>query len=300
MTLALTLAFEPPEGDLMRRPPRPPGEPLVTGYMLWRIGYVSLLLVGATLGLYRWEIGQGASVELARTAAVNALVAGEGVYLINSRFFLAPSLSLRAWFGNRYAVLAIGILIGLQLVFTYAPFLQKAFGARGLSGEAWLRIVGAALAIFLAVELEKTLVRGWGTARPVAIPMCGSTRAVGTLAVLLGLTVGGQWLVTVWRVCEMFANGNTVTTLGLVFAGIAVALAGALLLDALATVWERGAATTALNLLAAAALLGSAWHAPAYPFEPEQLPWLLVSATALLALGAVVLALSFTLRRERP
>lgn len=110
--------------------------------MLWRIGYVSLLLVGATLGLYRWEIGQGASVELARTAAVNALVAGEGVYLINSRFFLAPSLSLRAWFGNRYAVLAIGILIGLQLVFTYAPFLQKAFGARGLSGEAWLRIVG--------------------------------------------------------------------------------------------------------------------------------------------------------------
>lgn len=311
VTLALTLAFEPPEGDLMQRPPRPPREPLVTRYMLWRIAYVSLLLVGATLGLYKWEIGQGSSVELARTAAVNALVAGELVYLINSRFFLAPSLSLRAWFGNRYAILAIVILIGLQLVFTYAPFMQSAFGARDLSGEAWLRIAGAALAVFLVVELEKAVVRRLGKpvlgkpVRPVAPEIRPARlwdRVAAVLAGLFGLVLLWQLLEVSGRLYTLAAGAQVgpITTIGMVLAVFAALLSLVLIVEALLGIKANKGSLTALKLLIPALLLAVAWHAPLYPFEPWHLPWLLAASTTLVVLGIAYLILSLMVRRTGP
>jgi magnesium-transporting ATPase (P-type) len=296
VTLGLTLAFEPPEGDLMHRPPRAPGEPLVTAYMLWRIGFVSLLLVGATLGLYEWEIGQGAPVETARTAAVNVLVAGELVYLINSRFFLAPSLSPRAWVGNRYAVLAILALAGLQLLFTYAPFMQSAFHTSGLPENVWWRIAGAALAVFLVVEGEKAVARGLGRApRSEAPPRTPMERAGLVLAGALGL-------VLVWQLAEvagyLYRSYGTAATTG---AGAALAVLAALLAavsiaEALLGLLDNGGSNTALKLLAPALLLAAARHAPGYPFEPRHLPWLLAGAAVLLALGVAYLALLLAAR----
>ena len=86
VTLSLSLAFEPAEANVMRRRLRDPGEPLVNGFMLWRIALVSVLLVIAPLSLFLWQTAQGVSREAARTVAVNALVIGEICYLFNSRF----------------------------------------------------------------------------------------------------------------------------------------------------------------------------------------------------------------------
>ncbi len=74
VTLALALAFEPTERDMMKRPPRPADEPLLTGYMVWRIAFVSAILVAGTFGLFLWERAHGADEALARTVAVNTLV----------------------------------------------------------------------------------------------------------------------------------------------------------------------------------------------------------------------------------
>lgn len=310
VTLALTLAFELPEGDLMRRPPRPPYEPLVTRYMLWRIAYVSLLLIVATLGLYRWEIDQGASVEMARTVAVNALVAGELVYLINSRFFLAPSLSLRAWFGNRYAVLAIIVLIAVQLIFTYAPFMQSAFGARDLNGHAWLRIAGAAMAIFLLVELEKAVVRLLAKpvpgkrlrpAAPEIRPAPVFDRAAAGLAGLVGLVLIWQLFAVSERLFSLVKSGEgdigPITLIGLVLAVFSALLAFALIAEALLGITVNKGSVTALKLLVPAVLLAVAWHAPLYPFESWHLPWLLAGSTTLLVLGIAYLILSLVIHR---
>src|SRR4051812_22787689 len=46
-TLGLVLAFEPAEADIMRRPPRTPAEPLLSGFLVWRVVLVSTLF---TLG----------------------------------------------------------------------------------------------------------------------------------------------------------------------------------------------------------------------------------------------------------
>jgi magnesium-transporting ATPase (P-type) len=297
VTLALTLAFEPPESGLMERQPRPPREPLVTPYMLWRIIYVSLLLVVATVGLYEWEIGQGTTVEEARTAAVNVLVAGEIAYLVNSRFFLASSLSLDAWIGNRYAVLATIILIGLQLLFTYAPFMQETFGSRGLGEEAWLRIAGAGLALFLIVEAEKAWTRR-RQPRPAVAPVPGRAArlAARLLAGALGLGIALQWSWVAGHLLAV-ALADVHSPVGLALAVLLALLSAALLAEALAGLRRESPAATALKFVAPALLLAAARHAPAYPFAPHDLPWLVAAATGLLAAGAAFLAFAGNRRR---
>ena len=84
VTLALSLAFEPPEQNVMRRPPRDAHEPILTHYLIWRVVFVSFIIMGGTMGMFLWEVQQGASIEYARTVAVNTLVMFEIFYLFNS------------------------------------------------------------------------------------------------------------------------------------------------------------------------------------------------------------------------
>ncbi|HWP01537.1 MAG TPA: HAD-IC family P-type ATPase [Methylococcus sp.] len=157
--LSLPLAFELPEDDVMKRPPRPPAEPLLTPFALWRIAFVAVLLVIGVLWLFFWEIERGASLEAARTAAVNTLVMGEIVYLFNSRYLYAASLSWRGLFGNRYVLMAVPILLAIQGLFGYAPFMQRAFGTTAIEASAWGRITLFGVLLLALVELEKWVLR---------------------------------------------------------------------------------------------------------------------------------------------
>ncbi len=159
VTLALSLAFEPAEKDVMRRPPRRAQESLLSGLLLERITLVSLLMVIATFGLFIWAREQGQSIELARTLAVNTLVVGEAFYLFNTRYLKASSLNWRALTGNRYALIALAVVVLFQLLFTYSGPLQSLFQTRTLEPFHWLLSLGAGLAVFLAVELEKAWLR---------------------------------------------------------------------------------------------------------------------------------------------
>ncbi|MCU0935792.1 MAG: HAD-IC family P-type ATPase [Gammaproteobacteria bacterium] len=165
VTLALALAFEPAERGVMRRPPRPPAEPLVTRLLLARIIYVSLLMVAVSFAVYEWELARGSSIETARTAVVNMLVVGELVYLFNVRHFVAHAFARDTLYGNPVAFWASVVLIGLQLLFTYAAPMQGVFQTAALDARSWLLIVALALAKFLAVEAEKWLLRRLGVRR---------------------------------------------------------------------------------------------------------------------------------------
>ncbi len=86
VTLALALVFEPAESDVMRRKPRDVHAPMLSGFMTWRILFVSVLMVIGTFGLFLWERLQGTDIETARTVAVNTLVIAEVFYLFNTRY----------------------------------------------------------------------------------------------------------------------------------------------------------------------------------------------------------------------
>jgi magnesium-transporting ATPase (P-type) len=159
VTLGLSLAFERAEADVMQRPPRNPGQSIMSRFMVWRVVFVSALMVSGALGLFLWEEARGAGIEASRTVAVNALVMGEIFYLFNCRYLLAPVSFFEGMLGNRYVLIAIGVLIGIQMLFTYTPVMQSLFGTTAIDVAAWARITVFGLLLFVAVEIEKYLIR---------------------------------------------------------------------------------------------------------------------------------------------
>ncbi|MBN2963999.1 cation-transporting P-type ATPase [Sulfurospirillum sp. T05] len=159
VTLALALSFEPSEPDIMRRPPRKSGERILDGVLVWRIGFVSVLIGGATMGVFFYEIHEGVGLEVARTIAVNTLVFGEIFYLFNARFLRTSSLRKEKLFSNPVAWVCVGILLVLQLVFVYMPFMQFLFASSALAWKHWFISLGIGMVIFGIVEAEKALMR---------------------------------------------------------------------------------------------------------------------------------------------
>lgn len=160
VTLAMALAFERAEPGVMQRPPRDPDQPLLSGFLLWRIPFVAILLWLGTFGHFVYmETVAGVSDELARTVAINTLVAGQAFYLLNLRLIHQPVLPGLELFRSHSMWLAIGVLVLLQLAFTYAPVMHTLFGTTAIGLDDWLRILGFGLAVFVIVELEKLVVR---------------------------------------------------------------------------------------------------------------------------------------------
>ena len=155
VTLALSTAFEPSEPDIMQRPPRSSDENIVTGFMLWRILFVGVLLVTGTLLHYGYMLGTGASQALASTAAINTLVVGQVFYLINNRFMYEPSWTLAGFIGSRAVLISVAVLAVLQLSFTYFPPMQFIFGTEGLPIDTWITILAYGMLLFILVEIEK-------------------------------------------------------------------------------------------------------------------------------------------------
>ncbi|MDF1523940.1 MAG: HAD-IC family P-type ATPase, partial [Trueperaceae bacterium] len=167
VTLALALAFEPPEATVMRRPPRDRDEPILSRYLVWRLAYVSAVMGGPTLWAFFALYAATDDLALARAVAINVLVAGEAAYLISTRFLTASALSRSRFFANPAVFVAIGLLVLLQAGFTYLPPMQRWFGVAGLEAGHWGFVAAAGLAVFAVVELEKAAVRWWATQRTV-------------------------------------------------------------------------------------------------------------------------------------
>lgn len=154
----------------MLRPPRETTRPILDRFGIWRVIFVSVGLLTLTLAAFFGMKSMDAGEAVARTAAVNALTVGQVFFLLNSRFKIGSSLSLRAHKGNRYLPMGIGAVVVLQLLFTYAPPLQVVFGTAPLPLWLWpLLLLGGAV-FFLLVEAEKAVIRSRSSARVTPAP----------------------------------------------------------------------------------------------------------------------------------
>jgi magnesium-transporting ATPase (P-type) len=165
VALGLVISFEPHELDVMRRAPRAVDRPILDGFGIWRVCFVGLALLALTLWAFFWMKSKDASDELARAVAVNALVIGQVFYLLNSRYKLDSSLSLKAHLGNKYLLMGIGAVVVLQLLFTYTPPFQELFETAPMPLSIWPRLLLGGLVFFLIVEAEKLIIRIAGPAR---------------------------------------------------------------------------------------------------------------------------------------
>lgn len=152
--LGLMLAFEPKEPGSMLLPPRDPNQPIITPQLTIRMLLVAAVMLIGAFGLFKWELLKGGNLEQARTTAVNVFVMIEMIYLLNCRS-LDKSMFKIGLFSNPMIIAGMSIMLVLQLVFTYAPFMNVAFKSAPIGGQEWLWIMGLALVSYTLVGIEK-------------------------------------------------------------------------------------------------------------------------------------------------
>lgn len=152
--LGLMLAFEPKEPGIMSRRPRDPKMPILTRQLILRILVVGVLLLIGSFGAFTWVQYEGGTIEQARTVAVNIFVFGEMFYLFNCRS-LTHSMFHLGLLSNWLLLLGVAGMSLLQLLMTYAPFMNMVFYTAPIGMKEWGVILGISLVIYLVVEVEK-------------------------------------------------------------------------------------------------------------------------------------------------
>ena len=157
VTLGMALAFEPTEENTMQRPPRPRGEPLLSGELVWHIMLVSILFLCGVYGIFSYAIDRGYSVELARTLAVNTLVVMEIFHLFFIRNIYGTSLTWKAVRGTKVVWITVSVITVAQLAITYFPPLQAIFATESIPLLEGLLVIGIGVALFAIIETEKQI-----------------------------------------------------------------------------------------------------------------------------------------------
>ncbi len=162
ITLGLVLAFEPPEPNVMRRPPRAANAGLLSPFLVWRVVFVSLIFLAGALGIFFYALGRGLDVDTARTMVVNTIVVLEIFYLFNVRYLHMTSFTWRGALGTPAVLLAVGATIVAQLAFTYLPVMHTLFATKPVSMFDGLMIIAVGVVAMAILELEKQLIQPLG------------------------------------------------------------------------------------------------------------------------------------------
>ncbi|HXF70437.1 MAG TPA: calcium-translocating P-type ATPase, SERCA-type [Thermoflexus sp.] len=157
---ALALSADPPEPDLMRRPPRNPRAGIFARPL------VALMLAGGiwsafvNLMLFVWALASGRSLQESMTMAFVSLVL---IQFFKAYNFRSDRHSiLRDPFANRWLNLAVLWELFMLLMILYVPFLKNMFGVYSLPLIDWVIVLLASATISPVLELVKWLERrGW-------------------------------------------------------------------------------------------------------------------------------------------
>jgi calcium-translocating P-type ATPase len=168
---ALGLGAEPPEADVMHRPPRPRGRRLLDGPLLTR-AYLFLGVAEAVAAMAAYffvlEAGQwrwGSELEpsdplyrQATTACLTAIVLMQmvNVYLCRSD---RASVLTSGIFSNRLIVMGLAVELGLILLIAYTPAGRIVFGTAPLGVGVWMFIVPFGGLMLALEEIRKSIVR---------------------------------------------------------------------------------------------------------------------------------------------
>ena len=153
---ALALTAEPPEHNIMKRPPRPPNENLFSQGMWQHMVWVGLLMAALTLLCQAWAYHSGSAHW--QTMAFTVLTVSQLAHVMAIRSEKASLFSLGV-FSNRYLAMAVGATLMLQMATIYVPALNAIFKTQPLSLNELLICFALSSIIFIAVEIEKLLIR---------------------------------------------------------------------------------------------------------------------------------------------
>lgn len=159
VALGLTLAFEPPEHNVMQRAPLPPHSSVLTGRLVWQVIFVSGLFVLGTFGIFQWAIGQGETLDTGRTLVVNTLVIMEIFYLFSIRYRHRTALTWTGVLGTPAVLSGIAVVVLAQALFTFWGPMQTIFSSTAIQVAHLWAMIGIGISVLIIVEIEKWLWR---------------------------------------------------------------------------------------------------------------------------------------------
>jgi len=153
--LSASIAFErePPEPDIMTRPPRPAGRPLLTRDLLGRIAGAGGFSALAALWLMTWSGGG----DHGRWLALTSLVIAQAVRAYSNRSLSLPVTRLSP---NFFLLSTCLVVVAVQVLIPFVPPVADAFRASPLSTLEWVLVAGVALLPATVAELLRRAGRG--------------------------------------------------------------------------------------------------------------------------------------------
>jgi Ca2+-transporting ATPase len=155
---ALALGVDPIDPLVMRRPPRPPQEPLINRPTLWLILYQGLVIALCTLGAFFVVQRNGGSLREARTVALAVLAGTQLFHAFNCRSQTA-SLFKVGILTNRTLVFAFLGSFVLQVAVISLPGVRDVFKTQPLTFAQWGIVIVISSIPFWAGELRKLIGR---------------------------------------------------------------------------------------------------------------------------------------------
>ena len=171
VSLALPLAFETKERNIMNRPPRKPNEPLLNPFVIFRTILVAVIITLTGIGLFLKEFSNAMDAGVmssdalseAQTMAVTSIVFLQIFYMLNCRS-LRESIFNIGVFANPTVFLGIGILLALQLSYVHLPFMNRLFGSSALSLQSWAVSALCGAIVLPVITVEKIIRKKWKNA----------------------------------------------------------------------------------------------------------------------------------------
>jgi Ca2+-transporting ATPase len=154
---ALALAMEPTAPGVMQRPPRAPKESLLSHPFLWLIVWQAVLLASIILAAYGWALQQYGGGAHARTIALFALVGVQIGHTFNCRSRVRSAFV--GLFRNPFVWGAVAIVVTLQLLALYQPFLARVLDTHPLNAPDWWVISSTIVLPVVVVEITKLMTR---------------------------------------------------------------------------------------------------------------------------------------------
>jgi len=152
----LALAVEGPEKEIMKRPPRHPKESIFAQGLGTHIIWVGLLMGGISILTQALSIRSGTAHWQTMVFTVLCLSQIGHVLAIRSETESIFSMGLMS---NKPLLGAVALTFGLQMATIYVPFLNPIFKTEPLTLNELAFTLAMSSAVFIAVEIEKTVKR---------------------------------------------------------------------------------------------------------------------------------------------
>jgi Ca2+-transporting ATPase len=156
-TPALALGVDPPDPDVMRRPPRKIEDNILSRQRGALIGLIGTLVMLNTLFVFDW-FDPETQLAKAQTAAFTTLVLSQLFNAFNQRSETRSLFSVGP-FKNKWLLGAIALSVSLQAAVMYVPFLRELFGTVALSAKEWLFVAGVSASVLVLGEIVKAFRR---------------------------------------------------------------------------------------------------------------------------------------------